>query len=127
MISTIGAVAAGGAIGAVLRYGVNLVSTHLWGTEFPWATLTVNVAGSFAMGVLIAVFAHFWQPPQEMKIFLVTGLLGAFTTFSTFSLDVSVLWERGALLATGGYVMASVVLSVAALFAGLLIVRSFVS
>ncbi len=127
MISTIGAVAAGGAIGAVLRHGVNVMSTHLWGTDFPWATLTVNILGSFVMGLLIAVFAHFWQPPQEIKLFLVTGLLGAFTTFSAFSLDVSVLWERGALLATSGYVLASVVLSVAALFAALLIVRSFVS
>ncbi len=127
MISTIGAVAAGGAIGATLRHGVNVASTHLWGADSPWATLTVNVVGSFVMGLLIAVFAHLWQPPQEMKLFLVTGILGAFTTFSSFSLDVSVLWERGALLATGGYVMASVVLSVAALFAALFIVRSFVS
>ncbi|GJL86055.1 MAG: putative fluoride ion transporter CrcB [Micavibrio sp.] len=127
MISTIGAIAAGGAIGATLRYGVNVASAHLWGTDFPWATLTVNVLGSFVMGLLIAVFAHLWQPPQEVKLFLVTGFLGSFTTFSAFSLDVSVLWERGALLAAGGYVLASVVLSVAALFAALLIVRSLVS
>ena len=126
-MSTIGAVAAGGAIGAVLRHGVNVASAHVLGADFPWATLTVNVAGSFVMGLLIAAFAHFWQPPQEMKLFLMTGILGAFTTFSAFSLDVSVLWERGAFLATGGYVLASVVLSIAALFAALLIVRSFVS
>jgi len=127
MISTIGAVAAGGAIGAVLRHGVNVASAHLWGVDFPWGTLSVNVAGSFVMGLLIAIFAYFWQPPQEVKLFLVTGFLGAFTTFSAFSLDVSVLWERGAVLATGGYVLASVILSIAALFAAMFLVRSFVS
>ncbi len=127
MISTIAAVAFGGAIGAVLRHGVNMAAAHMLGTGFPWGTLGVNIAGSFLMGLFIAVFAHFWSPPQAMRLFLVTGFLGAFTTFSAFSLDVSVLWERGALLATGGYVTASVVLSIAALFLGLLIVRSFVS
>lgn len=127
MIGTIGAIAFGGALGAVLRHSVNVAAAHLFGTGFPWGTLSVNVAGSFLMGALIAVFAHFWQPPQEMRLFLITGFLGAFTTFSTFSLDASVLWERGALLAAGGYVIASVVLSIAALFAAMILVRSFVS
>ncbi|HBR67768.1 MAG TPA: fluoride efflux transporter CrcB [Rhodospirillaceae bacterium] len=127
MISTIGAIAAGGALGAVMRHGVNVVAAHIWGTDFPWGTLTVNVAGSFVMGLLVAVFAHLWQPPQEVKLFLVTGFLGAFTTFSAFTLDVSVLYERGALMAAGGYIMASVVLSIAALFAAMILVRGVAS
>lgn len=124
MITAIGVVALGGALGAVARYGVNNAAAHLLGHGFPWATLSVNIAGSFLMGLLIAAFAHFWQPSQEIRLFLITGFLGAFTTFSTFSLDVSVLWERGALLATAGYVSASVVLSIGALFLGLWVIRA---
>ena len=127
MISTIGAIAAGGAIGAVMRHGVNLAAVRFLGTDFPWGTLAVNVGGSFVMGLLVAIFAHFWQPPQEVRLFLVTGMLGAFTTFSAFTLDVSVLYERGALMAAGGYIAASVVLSIGALFAAMLLARSFVS
>lgn len=127
MISTIGAIAAGGALGAVTRHGVNLAAAQVLGTDYPWGTLTVNVVGSFVMGVLVAAFAHLWQPPQEVKLFLVTGFLGAFTTFSAFSLDVSVLVERGALMAAGGYVTASVVLSIAALFAAMILVRGLAS
>lgn len=127
MLSTIAAVAAGGAIGAVLRYGVNVASLKMFGDGFPWGTLTVNVAGSFAMGALIAAFAHFWQPSETVKILLVTGVLGAFTTFSTFSLDVATLWERTALAPTVGYITSSVILSIGALFVGMALVRSFVS
>lgn len=127
MISTIAAIATGGALGAVLRYGVNVTALKLFGDGFPWGTLMVNVLGSFAMGILIAVFAHYWQPSHAVKVFLVTGLLGAFTTFSAFSLDVSVLWERGAVMPAAGYVMSSVVLSVGALFLALALMRSFVS
>lgn len=123
MISTIGAVAAGGAIGAVMRYGVNVLSFKHFGDGFPWATLSVNVIGSFAMGILIGVFAHFWQPSPEVKALLVTGLLGAFTTFSTFSLDVAALWERGAMAPIAIYIIASVVLSITALFAAMALIR----
>lgn len=127
MISTIIAIATGGACGALLRHGVNVGAVHLMGHGFPWGTLTVNVLGSFVMGVFIAVFAHFWQPPEAVRLFLVTGFLGAFTTFSTFSLDVVSLYERGALLAAGGYMMASVVLSVGALLAAMILVRGLLS
>ena len=127
MISTIGAIALGGALGAVFRHGVNVAAFKVFGDGFPWGTLSVNVLGSFAMGILIAVFAHYWQPSPHVKVFLVTGLLGAFTTFSTFSLDISVMWERGALMPAAAYVMASLVLSVGALFLALALIRSFVS
>lgn len=127
MISTIAAIAAGGAIGAVLRHSVNVFTFKAFGEGFPWGTLTVNIAGSFAMGILIAVFTHFWQPPQEMRAFLITGLLGAFTTFSAFSLDVATLWERNALLPMAGYITSSTALSIGALFFAMFLVRSFVS
>jgi CrcB protein len=126
MFSTIGAIAAGGAIGAVLRHGANFLAVKMLGEGFPWGTLGVNVIGSFVMGFLIAFFAFVWQPPQELKFFLVTGLLGAFTTFSAFSLDVAMLWERGALLTAAAYIGASVVLSIGALFAAMAIVRGVV-
>ena len=127
MISTILAIASGGAIGAVMRYGVNISAVKLWGADFPWATLIVNVAGSFVMGLLIAVFAHLWQPSETLRIFLVTGLLGAFTTFSTFSLDISLLWERGNYWSMTAYTGSSVFLSIAALFAAMALVRGMVS
>ena len=125
MISTIGAIALGGALGAVLRHSVNVAALKFFGDGFPWGTLSVNVLGSFIMGLLIAVFAHYWQPNPAVKMFLITGFLGAFTTFSAFSLDVSVLYERGALAPAAGYVIGSVVLSIGALFLALVLVRSF--
>ncbi len=123
MINTIAMIAAGGALGAVMRYGVNVWSFKVFGDGFPWGTLGVNVIGSFVMGLLIAVFAHFWQPSPEVKALLVTGFLGAFTTFSTFSLDVAVMWERHALAPMALYIAASVILSITALFAAMSLIR----
>lgn len=113
------AVAAGGAAGAIARYGVYLVTGRLLGHGFPWATLFVNVAGSFILGALIEVMALRWSVSPEVRAFLVVGVMGAFTTFSTFSLDVVTMAERGAWIGTTLYVAASVALSVAAFFAGL--------
>lgn len=124
MIITIGSIALGGALGALARHGVNVTATHIVGHGFPWGTLAANIMGSFFMGLLIASLAHFWQPSPAIKSMLVTGFLGAFTTFSTFSLDTVTLWERGALLQAGGYMAASVIFSITALIAGMLIVRS---
>lgn len=121
------AIAAGGAMGAVLRHFAGAASLHLFGSGFPWGTLIVNVGGSFVMGVLIAAFAHFGNPSQEVRGFLTVGLLGALTTFSTFSLDTATLWERGDILEAGGYVLISVSASIGALFAGLYLVRQMVS
>jgi CrcB protein len=100
--------------------------SHWLGMDFPWGTLAVNVLGSFAMGILISVFAHFWQPPQEIKLLLVTGFLGAFTTFSTFSLDFTALCGGGRVETALMYMSASVIVSIGALLAGLHIVRAFV-
>ena len=86
----------GAGIGGALRHGVNLASMRLGWTAFPLATLGVNVLGSFVMGLLTALFAY-RAVPQEMRLLLTTGLLGGFTTFSTFSLDFALLWERGRL------------------------------
>lgn len=122
-LNTIVVIAGGGAIGAVMRYGINVLALKLAGSGFPWATLGVNVAGSFVMGLLVAVFAHFWQPSHEIKAFLLTGLLGAFTTFSAFSLDVVSLWERGAVDLAVIYALGSVILSVGALLAAMFLVR----
>ena len=127
MIGTIGAIALGGALGAVMRYGVNVLSLKFLGDAFPWGTLSVNVLGSFIMGAAIIAFAHLWQPPAELKALLITGVLGAFTTFSTFSLDVALLYERHAYMPMAGYIVASVVLSISALFLAMWLVRGFVS
>lgn len=120
------AVAAGGALGAVARYLVMVGVGRLLGPhDFPWGTLTVNVVGSVLMGVLIEVLALAWSPSQEVRALLVVGVLGAFTTFSTFSLDVMVLFERGQTLFVAAYVAGSVVLCVGGLFAGLHLMRAF--
>ena len=121
------AIAAGGALGAVMRYGVNIGAVKLFGHGFPYGTLIVNVLGSFIMGLCIAVFAHYWQPSETMRMFLITGILGAFTTFSTFSLDFANLWERQAYLHSALYMGGSVILSIAGLFAAMALVRAFVS
>lgn len=116
-------VALGGAVGSALRHLVNLASLRLFGPAFPWGTLTVNIAGSFAMGVLVEIVARRLGASNEMRLFLATGLLGGFTTFSAFSLDAVALWERGAVAAAAAYVGASVLLSLAALVAGLWLAR----
>jgi CrcB protein len=117
------AVAAGGVVGAIARYLVYLATGHLLGHGFPYATLIVNVAGSFAMGALVEIMALTWSASTAMRLFLAVGLLGSFTTFSTFSLDFVVLYERRQLLLTGVYATASVALSIGALFTGLYVVR----
>jgi CrcB protein len=117
------AVAAGGAAGAASRYLFNVMMIRTLGVAFPWATLTVNVAGSFLMGVLVALFADRLTLSPEMRGFLTVGLLGGFTTFSAFSLDTIALYERGEITSAAAYVTASVVLSILGLFCGLGVVR----
>ncbi len=117
------AVAIGGALGSVVRYIVGIESGRLFGTDFPWGTLIINVSGSFLIGVFAALFATKWNLPQPGKVFLLVGICGGYTTFSTFSLDVWYLIERGQLLESLGYILASVILSTVALVAALHLIR----
>jgi CrcB protein len=114
----------GAGIGGALRHGVNVTATRLFGLGFPLGTLIVNVSGSFAMGLLAGYFAYRAGVPQHVRLFLTTGILGGFTTFSTFSLDAAVLIERHAYGAAAGYVVGSVAAALAGLFFGLAVFRS---
>ena len=117
MLSHLLQVALGGALGASARYLVGLGTLRLIGPGFPWGTLTVNVVGSFAMGLLVVVLAEVWG--NRFAPLLMTGLLGGFTTFSAFSLDAVALWERGETALAATYVGASVIMALAALMAGM--------
>lgn len=121
MITTLIQVAFGGAIGASARYLTGVASMRLIGQGFPWATLIVNILGSFLMGVLVVVLAE--KGGTKLAPFLMVGLLGGFTTFSAFSLDALTLFERGQVWAAAGYVIGSVVLSLAAIALGIALSR----
>lgn len=121
MIQTLLFVALGGALGSALRYIVNITLPRLMGHGFPYATMTVNVVGSFLMGVLVVVLAM--KGGTRFAPFLMTGVLGGFTTFSAFSLDAATLWKAGEVTTAAGYVIGSVVLGLAALFAGMAFAR----
>lgn len=123
-LSHVAAVAAGGAIGATCRHLVGHWALRALGPNFPWGTLVVNIVGSFLMGVLIAALARMDGVAAEWRLFLATGVLGGFTTFSAFSLDAALLWQRGDTAAALSYVVGSVLLSLAALSLGLFAVRS---
>ncbi|MCX5521238.1 fluoride efflux transporter CrcB [Kaistia defluvii] len=116
----------GAGLGGVFRHGVNIGLARGFGAAFPWATLTVNVIGSCVMGMLVGYLAFrggaHWT--QHARLFLATGVLGGFTTFSTFSLDVVMLLERGETGSAALYAGSSLIVSVLALFAGLLLVRT---
>ena len=116
-------VMAGGAIGAGLRFLVGRFTLHQFGPGFPWGTLTVNLAGGLAMGLLVGLLARFGSGGEGWRLFMGVGILGGFTTFSAFSLEVTNMIERGAVGLAAGYALVSVIASVAALFAGLWIAR----
>ena len=118
-------VAAGGALGAVARYGVGVWAQRLFPVaQWPWATLTVNVVGGLLMGLLAGWLAFRGGAHSEsLRLFAAVGVLGGFTTFSAFSLEAALMIERRQLAMAGGYVAASVVLSIAALFIGLMVAR----
>ena len=117
------AVAVGGAIGSVARYLVAIGSGQIFGINFPWGILIINVTGSFLIGVFVGLFATKWDLPQSVRIFLTVGICGGYTTFSTFSLDSYYLMERGQLLSALAYMVGSVVLSIGALIGGLYLAR----
>ena len=118
-------VAAGGAIGASLRHLSGIAALRLFGAGFPWGTLFVNVFGSFLMGLFIAWMVKKTGVSNDVRLFMATGILGGFTTFSAFSLDVANMVERGAMSSAFIYIAASVIISLAAVFIGLWFGRSF--
>jgi CrcB protein len=115
----------GAGIGGAVRHGMNLLVPRLVATSFPLHTLVINVLGSLIMGLLAGYFALRGELSQTWRLFLTTGVLGGFTTFSTFSLDTALLYERGQLAAAAAYVLLSVALAIAGLFLGLAVVRSY--
>ncbi len=119
-------VAAGGAVGSVLRYYVGQWALRLAGPSFPWGTLTVNVVGCFVIGVFAELIARRFEASEELRLLLITGFLGGFTTFSAFSLDAVALFERGAVATSAAYVIASIGLSIAAVIAGLAVMRAMI-
>lgn len=123
-MKTILAIAAGGALGALGRHFLAYHVNAWIGSGFPWGIFVCNVVGSFALGVLVESSALVWSPSAELRAFIAVGVLGAFTTFSTFSLDIVLLLERGDLVKAGLYVTASVLCGVIGLFAGLHLIRT---
>ena len=113
----------GGGLGASLRHLINLTCAKCIGTSFPWGTFIINITGSTVMGLIAGYLAFKGQASQPWRLFIMTGILGGYTTFSAFSLDAATLYERGALGLAAAYVLGSVVLSIAGLFAGLALVR----
>jgi len=117
----------GAGIGGVLRHVVNLIALKLPLAEYPLGTAAVNIAGSFAMGIVAGTFMLKSDLPHGLRLFLATGVLGGFTTFSAFSLDAVALYERGEAGMAALYVAGSVVLSIAGLLAGLALMRAVLS
>ncbi|MHC5653080.1 fluoride efflux transporter CrcB [Stappia sp.] len=120
-------VALGGGAGAACRHLVNMWALRLFGTGFPVGTLTVNVVGSLLMGVLVGWLAARSSGDSGLRLLLATGFLGGFTTFSAFSLDVVLLWDRGEAMTALVYALVSVLVSVAALFVSLWAMRALVA
>jgi len=120
----------GAGIGGALRHGVNGLALKLAGPNFPFGTMVINIAGSLAMGLIAGYFAYrggtglFGQMNQHWRLFLTTGILGGFTTFSAFSLDFATLWERGTMLPAAAYLVVSVGGSLAAVFVALAVARA---
>lgn len=120
----LGMVALGGALGSLMRYLVAGAVQPAWWSGFPFGIFVVNISGGLVMGLITALAALKLNLTPEIRAFLTTGILGGYTTFSTFSLDSAMLMERGAYAQASAYVIGSVVLSILALFAGLWLVRA---
>ena len=113
----------GGGLGASLRHAVNMICARLLGTSFPWGTFIINITGSTVMGLIAGYLAFRGEASQAWRLFLMTGILGGYTTFSAFSLDAVLLYERSEIGLALFYVLGSVVFSIVGLFAGLALVR----
>ena len=114
----------GGGLGAMLRHAINVAMPRFLGNGFPWSTLLINISGSLVMGLVAGWFAFRGDASQGWRLFLTTGILGGYTTFSAFSLDAALLYERGEIGLAAVYVAGSVALSIAGLFAGLWLIRA---
>ena len=117
----------GGGLGSIFRHAVNQASSSIVGISFPYGTMFVNVIGSLAMGLLAGWFAFRGEGGQLLRLFLATGVLGGFTTFSAFSLDAALLWERGQASGAFLYVAGSLAAGIIGVFAGLAIMRNVLS
>lgn len=115
----------GGGLGSTLRHTINITCARCIGTAFPYGTFIINVTGSIVMGLIAGYLAFKGEASQPWRLFLMTGILGGYTTFSAFSLDAALLYERGETGLALAYVLGSVILAIAGLFAGLAIVRHF--
>lgn len=113
----------GGGLGATLRHFINVFCARCMGTGFPWGIFIINISGSTVMGLIAGYLAFKGEASQAWRLFLMTGVLGGYTTFSAYSLDAALLYERGELMLAALYVVGSVVLSIIGLFAGLALVR----
>ena len=113
----------GAGVGGAARHAVNTAAVRMLGYGFPFGTLTVNVLSSVIMGLLTELFVVRSGLPQELRLFITTGVLGGFTTFSTFSLDTVTLWERGQWGVAVGYVVLSLAFAMSGLFVGLSLMR----
>jgi CrcB protein len=113
----------GGGLGSSLRHTINVVCARYLGTAFPYHTFIINISGSTVMGLIAGYLAFKGDAVQSWRLFLMTGILGGYTTFSAFSLDAGLLYERGEIGLALLYVLGSAVLSIAGLFAGLALVR----
>lgn len=118
------AVFVGGGSGALLRYWLAGAIGRIAGGPFPWPVFVINITGSFAMGVLVELMAIRFSVAPETRAFLTVGVLGGYTTFSSFSLDAALLIQRGEMVLAAAYIAGSALLSVAGLFAGLWVVRA---
>ena len=124
MLRQILLVAIGGALGSVTRHLVGVASLRLFGPAFPFGTLIVNLVGAFVMGIFVELLARRFGASNDLRLLIATGVLGGFTTFSSFALDTAVLWERGEVISSFVYVATTLVLGLAALFLGLGLART---
>jgi CrcB protein len=113
----------GGGLGATLRHVINVICPRIFGTTFPYHTFIINITGSTVMGLIAGYFAFRGDASQSWRLFLMTGILGGYTTFSAYSLDAALLYERGEIGLAAFYVVGSVVFSILGLFAGLALMR----
>jgi CrcB protein len=113
----------GAGLGGMLRHAINMQSLRWLGPDFPWGTFIINITGSIAMGLVVGFLVHRNVPGTELRLFVATGVLGGYTTFSTFSLDTISLWERGEIATAAAYVLGSLFLSFVGLWLGMVVFR----